>query len=531
MPSATKRIAALIEERNADAVAEAVRDLDAADRRAVARVLPAHVREVRSRVEPWDDILDHAPAFRAAGAGTLAGASAVAAWLNRREFSTRWSGEHRDTDLLLGLWDDRDDAWRADLARRLTLRLRGPRHVGLDLVLALLAETGVEPPEHDPLVVGWVSSAPPRAKDPLLPFLPPRVFEADGVGRELRERPSWPRTLATLAGRGEVDGRMLLDGCVRRFLRGGTALDLRFFVRLHGLLMPDDPAARQREISAHARDYVRLLPTAPGTVADLALGLLREVPALPSEEVVEALDGVLFRPETGLVKSGLSWLEQTVQRRPGLAAGCGPALARAFGHESYAVQQRAVRIALRFPDGADAPAITDAVPLLPADLGARVAARFGGDVAEPGGRPGRSPAGPAAAAARDRSGRGEAGRRADLVRRTRRGAPARRRGAARPRGVDAAVRAGPPRTGDQRAADRAAAGRRRVHRAAAGRRRRPRLVQADLAAAAAVPSGSSTRSNGRWTSAPTPTSGGRSPPPCPCSARSRGTGRRTASTG
>ncbi|MFC4056444.1 DUF6493 family protein [Actinomadura syzygii] len=384
MPSATKRIAALIDECDALAVAGAVRDLDAADRRAVARALPGHLKEVRSRYEPWDDILGHAPAFRAAGAGTMTGATAVAAWLNRREFSTRWSGDHGDTDLLLGLWDDRDDAWLADLARRLTLRLRGPRHVGLDLVLALLADTGIEPPEHDPLVVGWVASAPPRAKDPLLPFLLPRVFEADGVGRELRDRSSWPRTLATLAARGDVDRRLLLDGCVRRFLRGGTALDLRFFVCLHGLLMPDDPAAREREISAHARDYARLLPTGPGTVADLALGLLREVPALPSELVVEALDGVLFRPEAGLVRSGLSWLERTVQRRPGLAASCAPALARAFGHESYAVQQRAVRIALRLPDGVDGRALADAVPLLPADLGAQVAARFSGDVADPG---------------------------------------------------------------------------------------------------------------------------------------------------
>lgn len=363
--SAWDTVAALIDERKPGAVAEAVRALDAAGRRAVAKALPGHVKQVRARREPWEGIDDYAPAFRAAGAGTLAGASAVATWLNRREFNSRRFGDHVDTDLLLGLWDDRDDAWLADLARRLTLRLRGPRHIGLDLVLALLAATGAEPPGHDPLVVGWVASGPPREKDPLLPFLLPRVFEADGVGRELRESRSWPRTLATLADRGAIDRRMLLDGCVRRFLRGGTATDLRFFVRLHDLLMPDDPAAREREIRARARDYVRLLPAAPGTVADLALGLLRHVPGLPSGHVTEALDGVLFRAEVGLVKSGLSWLEQTVQRRPGLAADCAAALAQAFAHESHAVQQRAVRIALKLPDGVDAPAIADAVPLLP----------------------------------------------------------------------------------------------------------------------------------------------------------------------
>ncbi|TDB80486.1 hypothetical protein E1264_34090, partial [Actinomadura sp. KC216] len=394
MPSATQlpvrdgapaweTVAALIDQQKPRAVAGAVRDLYAAGRRAVARALPGHLKELRARREPWERIDDYAPALRVAGAGTLAGASAVATWLNRRELNTRWSGDHEDTGLLLDVWADRDDAWLADLARRLTLRLRGPQYIGLDLALALLAETGIEPPAHDPLVVGWVASGPPRPKDPLLPFLLPRIFEADGVGRRLRDNPSWPRTLATLADRGDVARRMLLDGCVRRFLRGGTAADLRFFVRLHALLLPDDPAARERETRAHALDYVRLLPAAPGPVADLALDLLREVPGLPSPQVVEALDGVLFRAESGLVKSGLSWLEQTVQRRPGLADDCASALAQAFAHESYSVQRRAVRVALKLPTAADTAPITAAVPLLPPDLGAEAAARFGGEVARP----------------------------------------------------------------------------------------------------------------------------------------------------
>ncbi|WP_346040558.1 DUF6493 family protein [Actinomadura chokoriensis] len=391
MPSATEmtdtpaweKIAALIDDQNPDAVAAAVRGLDDAGRRAVARALPGHVKAVRARREPWEGINDFALSFRAAGAGVLGGASAVAAWLTRREFNSRWAGEHDDTGRLLDLWDDRDDAWLADLARRLTLRLRGPRHIGLDLVLALLAETGIEPPDHDPLVVGWVSSAPPRPKDPLLPFLLPRVFEADGVGRELRDNSSWLRTLPTLADRGAVDRRMLLDGCVRRFLRGGTVLDLRFFVRLHGLLMPADPAAREREILDHARDYVRLLPAAPGPVADLALGLLTEPAELPSQHVAEALDGVLFRAESGLVNTGLTWLRKTLRARPDLAGDCAAALAQAFGHESYTVQERAVRIALKLPEGVDTSVLADAVPLLAPDLGAKAAARFGGTVADP----------------------------------------------------------------------------------------------------------------------------------------------------
>lgn len=170
---------------------------------------------------------------------------------------------------------------------------------------------------------------------------------------------------------------MLLDGCVRRFLRGGTALDLRFFVRLHDALAPTEA-----EAGARARDYARLLPAAPGPVAESALELLKDRDDLPPDLVVEALDGLLFRAESGLVRTGLSWLERTVRRHPELADGCASALARAFGHESYALQHRAVRIALKLPAAADGAALRDAVPLLPPDLAAQVVARYGGEVRE-----------------------------------------------------------------------------------------------------------------------------------------------------
>ncbi|GAA2141299.1 DUF6493 family protein [Actinomadura napierensis] len=376
--TAWQEVAALIDARKADAVAGAVLALDAAGRRAVAEALPGHVREVRSRREIWEGIDEFAPAFRAAGAGALGSASAVASWLTRRELTPRRRGGHHDTARLMRLWEGRDDAWLADLARRLTLRLRGPRHVGLDLVLALLAESGIEPPDHDPLITGWVSSLMPRKNDPLRPHLLPRIFEVEGAGRILRNRGSWLAVLAQSAERGEVDREMLLDGCVRRFLRGGTDLDLRFFVRLHERLAPSDA-----EIRARARDYVRLLPAAPGPVAELALGLLTERDDLPPELVTEALDGVLFRAEARLVRPGLAWLERTVRRRPELADGCASALARAFEHESYAVQQRAVRVALKLPDTTDGTPLRDAMPLLPSDLAAQITARFGGEVPEP----------------------------------------------------------------------------------------------------------------------------------------------------
>ncbi|MEV5824360.1 DUF6493 family protein [Spirillospora sp. NPDC052242] len=375
---AWSRIAGLIDARDADGVAAAVLDLDDGGRRAVAAALPGHLKAARARREPWEGIGDALWAYRAAGAGTFGGAAAVASWLNRRDFRNRWLGDPDDDGRLLDIWAVRDDAWRADLARRLALRLRGPRYTGIGLVLTLLQETGAEPPDHDPLVVGWVLSGPPRPKDPLLPALLPRVFEADGVGRALRQNNSWPVTLATMAARGDVDRDALVDGCVRRFLRGGTDVELRFFVRLHDLLMHDDPSVRRREVAARARDHVRLLPSAPGPVAGHVLDLLREIPDLPASLLAEAFDGVLFRPEAGIVRSGLSWLRASVRRRPDLADAGARALAHAFGHEKYAVQEKAVRLALALPAGTDGAPLAAAAPLLPPDLAAQVTARFGG---------------------------------------------------------------------------------------------------------------------------------------------------------
>lgn len=84
---------------------------------------------------------------------------------------------------------------QADLAIRLALRLRprrrpDPRDRNLSLALALLRRTGATPPEHDPLVVGWVSGEARIGElrsDPLLGHLLPRIFEAEGVGRALRD--------------------------------------------------------------------------------------------------------------------------------------------------------------------------------------------------------------------------------------------------------------------------------------------------------------------------------------------------------
>ncbi|NUW41331.1 DUF7824 domain-containing protein [Nonomuraea rhodomycinica] len=420
------------------ALVKTVKALDEPARREVARELPGSIAEVRRIV--WDEVAAHdaradrdrkerqaelarlyaagelseyqyhtaysmtwehergvaRPAtdrwiepMRVAGAATIGGAAAVAAWVTRREFDL-WvdspSELEREVEPVLEVVAARPDAWQADLAVRLALRVRARRRPPLadrvlELALALLRRTGATPPEHDPLVVAWARQV-PRPGDPLTRHLVPRLFEAEGVGRVLRDDRTWLGRLTRLAARDRSMREMLLDGCRRRFLRGGEGPDLRFFVRLHEELAPA-PA----EVAPHARDYLRLLPAAPGPVAELALRHVRDLDGLVPEDVVEALEGLVFRAEGGLARAGLGWLAELVKRAPERAGDLAPVLATALGHQAWAVQDRAVRIAVRhaarFP--ADAVAtLRDGVGELPADLRNRMAAAFGGEtVPEP----------------------------------------------------------------------------------------------------------------------------------------------------
>ncbi|MCT9933487.1 DUF6493 family protein [Planotetraspora sp. A-T 1434] len=330
--------------------------------------------------EPWEDWAD---LLRLAGAGTLSAVSAVASWVTRRDLIT-WrrfarNAEFGDPAQVVRLLDHRPAEWQAELAVRLAAKIRGPRDAGIPLALAMLRHTGAEPPQHDPLVVAWVSAGVGSEPDPLLPVLLPRIFEADGVGRALQHErvdpiSPWLRTL-----RDSGDRESLLDGCVRRFLRGGTAQDLRFFVRLHELLEPS-----AAEVEPRRRDYLRLLPAAPGPVAELALRHLRRLDAHEPADVVEAVEGLLFRAEATLVRAGLTWFDQTVRQEPERAGELAPALVTAFHHESYDVQGRVAQLALKHaarfsPLGAEQ--IRDAIRALPPALGARLVKVFGGEPA------------------------------------------------------------------------------------------------------------------------------------------------------
>ncbi|MEU4226754.1 DUF6493 family protein [Nonomuraea sp. NPDC026600] len=421
----------LISAGDADKLIERLITLDDAERKLVAGELRGHipvlsrhaatkqeerwVAETRRREEdpdywrhwrepehePWQDWAD---LLRLAGASTLSAVTAVASWVTRRDLAMwrPFSGrtEFGDPAPVVRLLDHRPAEWQAELAVRLADKVRGPGDPGAALALAMLRHTGAPPPEHDPLVVAWAVSRTVAGQDPLdvaeaaaesvaesdplLPALLPRLFEAEGVGRALQYERADPISPWFSAIRAAGERAALLDGCVRRFLRGGTVQDLRFFARLHELLEPTTA-----EIDARRRDYLRLLPAAPGPVAELSLRHLRRLDAHDPADVAEALEGLLFRAEAKLVRPGLTWLDQTVRQAPDRADDLVAALVTAFHHEAYEIQGRAAQLALKHaarfgPLGAEQ--IRDALPALPSALGARLVAVYGGQAAveEPG---------------------------------------------------------------------------------------------------------------------------------------------------
>lgn len=356
----------LIDKCDADGVAALVAVVDDQTGREIAKRLPELVKHYRGY--HFSGTGGHAEALRAAGAGTIATPKAVASWLTRRGLVGSRDAV-TDTTRLLGLIRLRPPAWQADLAALLAAKLRA-NDPSYSLTATLIHQTGIAVPTDDGFVVNWLDGwrAPEIvAADPLLDALLPRIFHAQGVGEALQWEAEpdkgWLHALTELAAGGRIDRVMLLDGCLGRFLRGGSALELRFFARLHAALEPT-----QAEVQDRARDYLRLLPTAPGPVAEQAQYQVRRLPPPDPAEFAEAVQSLLYRPEKKLVRAGLSWLDQVLKVAPEHAELAAEAVAIAFAHEASDIQERAVRLALKH----ELTGLSEAAAALPADLRAQL---------------------------------------------------------------------------------------------------------------------------------------------------------------
>jgi Family of unknown function (DUF6493) len=393
---------ALIDAGDVGGVVRAVGGLEDRQRRALAGPLRAYPRALwRDPSTPWGFRGRTIAALRVAGAGCLSGADTLARWLSRQDLRT-WD-RAQTTGELLRVLTARQPPWLGELARRLAGRL--PTDGWQDdlwrLAASLVTSTGIAPPTTDGFVLGWMRTqqrgdpadvrlADALAADPFLAVLAPRLFEVDGVGRQLAWSASrwtppaanWPLTLAALATIGRLDRAMLLDGCLGRLLGGGQPAELRGFLLLHQAL---DPAVD--ELAGRARDYARLLADAPSAVAVAAQRALRRLDDAGRLELgllLEASRAVLYRPEQQLVRAQLSWLDAAARRQPDHTSQILPVVAVAFAQQRAQMQTRALSVTLRHARHADQPARTEllqAAAALPADLRHRAATALDGQIA------------------------------------------------------------------------------------------------------------------------------------------------------
>lgn len=338
-----------------------------------------------------------AGALRVAGAGSLGGAAAVAAWVCRRELQT-WDDDGSTARAALTVLAERPREWRLELAARLVARLRlaelldwGGDPVPWEIAAGLLRAEGAPPPATLAFAAAWLRFRRPEpvAEDPFFPVLVPVLFAEDGVGGALLDQaPVGPPEVLehnaslTLAEEiiAHVDRGFLLDGCVRRFLRGGKGRQIAWYVALHRVLAPTP-----EESAPRLRDYVRLLPDAALPVAELAFEQVRAVDALaplPEETFAETTAALLFRTERKLLRAALGWLDRTAGGRERATVAAAVA---AFAIDHADTRERAVRLAVRHSDAADpltAEAVRAASTELPAPLREKIAAAYG-KVAEP----------------------------------------------------------------------------------------------------------------------------------------------------
>lgn len=337
-----------------------------------------------------------------AALGCLPSAARTAALLTRRNVRDWWG------DIPVGemvqMARARDLPWLGDLALRLAGKLGRDGEVGQwALVAGLLTEAGVAPPTDDAFVRGWLGHLQAwhlgdkrrplldRLRvDPYLDALLPRLFEVDGLGVELARstwdqtqrrwdhQPAMPSALVALAAEGRVDRAVLLDGVLGRFLRGDRVGALRAFVVLHDELAPTDA-----ELTVRVGRYARLLPDAHSTVAGLAQRALRRLDDNGRLELDTLLHGsgqLLARPEKMLVKAQLSWLDRVAKRDRDRAGEVLETVAVAFGHDALDVQERALTIVLRHAARIEPPVrdrLAELAAVLGGDLPGRAAAVLG----------------------------------------------------------------------------------------------------------------------------------------------------------
>ncbi|MGW1726000.1 DUF7824 domain-containing protein [Streptomyces sp. NPDC002306] len=351
-------MSSLMDAVRAGRTADVVRLLDGmtdAERRAVFPELQALRKELRP--VRWEREAMHAhPALHLAGAACQTGAAGVTSWIASTDVS--WSSSR--LALLLHVLGDRDSAWLADVTRRLAER---PVSSGVPyaLLAGLVRLSGRPVPTTDAYVRGWVEHISATwhhgatvldqlRKDPHLARLTAALFETDDIGGPLEwgsaERANnWADALTRLTAEGALDRTAMVDACVARLLRGGTAADHRMFLRLLKALALTRDEERER-----TADWLALASDSVSVVASHAqsvLGSLALDGELAPRRLGEMSAAVLFRSEKKLIRAQLVLLGKVLPRDPSAAGELLPVVAQAFGHDDPEMQERALKLVER----------------------------------------------------------------------------------------------------------------------------------------------------------------------------------------
>jgi hypothetical protein len=178
--------------------------------------------------------------------------------------------------------------------------------------------------------------------DPRLAEMVPLLFDDDENDHLFSSWAVVRGAVLAAVEQGLVSRSEVLDGCLRRLLRGGRTGAMQDQVAFWTLLQPADEEIVQRVSSC-----ISLLSSQNGTVARTFLAALKAASdhgLLDIELAVEAASIAVTRPEKNVVKTTLSWLDRLAAKNPGRAGELVGTIGAAFGAQAADLQERAVKL-------------------------------------------------------------------------------------------------------------------------------------------------------------------------------------------
>jgi hypothetical protein len=336
------------------------------------RKISARVRSLAEQIR-WND---DSRAVSLAALGCVTGVRQLAAALDAAPIRSD------QTELAVRMLATREPHWLADLAAALLVRSE-PRAEHFQLVRALVRRGVVARPAFpeylESMVWGLSPDLPPstvfdqlRADPDLLDEELWDLLATERVGRGLtyhdnfhlkpqhwgegtppppRPESTWQHALTQLVADGSLDRERLIDIALGAFFRDWAAVDVSWFVGLHGALAPTEP-----ELVARQATYSRLLATEHGPVVKLGLTALRTLLAsghLDVDLLLASAPAALARADKGTVSTTLGLLSDVAAAQPDSAERVAEVVATAVQHERVDVQERAIALLTTLVPDAD----------------------------------------------------------------------------------------------------------------------------------------------------------------------------------